>query len=199
VTKMQVGVLLAAALTYLLVQQGEAVGLVTHGAAIGDTLPARTGRPHLVRMLGVLSRVQAGGTTDLAGGIRRAAARLGRRGCLALISDLYGADDLQPTLREARRMGHEVIVFHVLAPEERVLPAAADVEFIDLETDERLVASTPLIRDAYAARVASFIAAQQAFAAAEGITFVEAGTERAVDAVLRAFTQQRAPQAGVGR
>lgn len=199
VTKLQVGALLAAALTYLLVQQGEAVGLVTHGAEIGDTLPARTGRPHLVRMLGALSRAQAGGRTDLAGGIRRAAARLGRRGCLALISDLYGADDLQPTLREARRMGHEVVVFHVLTPEERTLPSGGDVEFVDLETGERLVASTPLIRDAYAARVAAFIAEQQACASAEGITFVEAGTDRAIDAVLRAFMQQRAPQAGVGR
>ena len=39
----------------------------------------------------------------------------------------------------------------------------------------------------------------QVIAAAEGITFVEAGTERAIDAVLRAFTQQRAAQAGVPR
>ena len=209
-SKLRMGTLLAAALTYLLVHQGEAVGLVTHppsprtaarqgGAAIGDALPARTGRPHLVRMLGLLSRAQAGGGTDLAGAIRRAAARLGRRGCLALISDLYGADDMHQALREVRRMGHEVVVFHVLSPQERSLDGSGDVEFVDLETGERLVASTPAIRDAYAARVASFIAEQRAFATAEGITFVDASTDRPIDVVLRAFTQQRAPQAGGGR
>ena len=198
-SKLRVGALLAAALTYLLVHQGEAVGLVTHGADTGDALPARTGRPHLVRMLGLLSRTRAEGGTDLAGAIRRAAARLGRRGCLSLISDLYGADDLHPTLREVRRMGHEVVVFHVMTPQERTLTAAGDVEFVDLETDERLIASTPVIREAYAARVAAFVAEQRAFATAEGITFVEAGTDRPIDLVLRAFTQQRAPQAGGGR
>jgi uncharacterized protein (DUF58 family) len=195
-TKLQVGTLLAAALAYLLLQQGEAVGLVMHGAETGTALPARPGRPHLVRTLGLLARVTAEGGTDLAGGIRRAAARLGRRGCVALISDLYGDQDLQPALREARRMGHEVVVFHVLTPEERSLSAQGDVEFVDLETAERLVASTPSMRDAYAARVGAFIAAARAFATAEGITFVDAGTERPVDAVLRAFMQQRAPQAG---
>lgn len=209
-SKLRMGALLAAAMTYLLVHQGEAVGLVTHpapprgaarqgGADIGDALPARTGRPHLVRMLGLLSRITAAGGTDLAGAIRRAAARLGRRGCLALISDLYGADDTHQALREVRRMGHEVVVFHVLSPEERRLDGPGDVEFIDLETDERLVASTPAIREAYAARVAAFIAQQREFAVAEGIAFVDAGTDRPIDVVLRTFTQQRAPQAGGGR
>jgi uncharacterized protein (DUF58 family) len=196
VTKLQVSTLLAAALTYLLVQQGEAVGLVSHGAEVGEALPARTGRPHLVRMLGALSRTRAEGGTDLSAGLRRAAARLGRRGCVALISDLYGAEDVQPALREARRMGHEVVVFHVLTPEERALVARGDVEFVDLETGDRLVADATRIRDAYAERVATFIAEQQRFATTEGITFVEAGTDRGIDDVLRAFTQQRAAQAG---
>lgn len=196
VTKLQVGKLLAAALTYLLVQQGEAVGLVTHGTDTGTALPARTGRPHLVRALGLLSRVATAGGTDLGGAVRRAAARLGRRGCVALISDLYGGDDLQPALREARRMGHEVVVFHVLTPEERVLRMRGDVEFVDLESDERLVANTLAVRDAYAANVKAFIDGVRAFAAAEAITFVDAGTDRPIDAVLRAFTQQRALQAG---
>lgn len=196
VTKLQVGTLLAAALTYVLVQQGEAVGLVTHGTDTGTALPARTGRPHLVRALGLLSRVRAEGGTDLGGAIRRAATRLGRRGCVALISDLYGNDDLQPALREARRMGHEVAVFHVLTPEERTLPSRGDVEFVDLETGDRLVASTPVVRDGYAERVAAFIDDARRFAAGEGITFVDAGTDQPIDVVLRTFTQQRALQAG---
>jgi uncharacterized protein (DUF58 family) len=196
ITKLQVGTLIAAALSYLLVQQGEAVGLVTHGADTGTALPARTGRPHLVRTLGVLSRVRAGGPTDLGTAVRRAAARLGRRGCVALISDLYGDDDVEPALREARRMGHEVAVFHVLTPDERELPSRGDVEFVDLETGEHLVANTSAIRDEYAERVGRFIERSRAFATIEGITFVDAGTAAPIDAVLRAFTQQRASQAG---
>ena len=96
-------------------------------------------------------------------------------------------------------MGHEIVVFHVIAPQERTLTTTGDVEFVDLETDERLVASTPVIHKAYAARVTAFIAEQREFATTEGITFVEAGTDRPIDMVLRAFMQQRAPQAGGGR
>lgn len=198
-SKLQVAALLAAALAYLLVQQGEAVGLVSHGEDIGLSLPARTGRTHLVRVLGTLGRLRAEGGTDLVGALRRAAARLGRRGCLALISDLYGAEGWQTALREARRMGHEVVVFQVLAPGEQRLAASGDVEYVDLETRERLVASTPAVRDAYEQRMRAFVDAQRAFARAEGMTFVDVGTDRRLDAVLRAFTQQRAAQAGGAR
>ena len=196
VSKLQVSRLLAAAITYLLVRQGEAVGLVGHGEETGVSLPARTGRAHLVRMLGTLSRLDAQGGTDLAGALRRATARLGRRGCVALISDLYGCEGWDVALRESRRMGHEVVLFHVLTPDERTLPGGGDAEFVDLETGERLVASTPAVREAYAARLSAFVAAQRALAHAEGITFVEADTSRGIDAVLRDFTEQRAPQAG---
>lgn len=196
VEKLRVATLLAAALTYLLVQQGEAVGLVTHGTDTGIALPARTGRPHLVRMLAQLSRVESAGGTDLAGAVRRAATRLGRRGCVALVSDLYGDDDPWPALREARRMGHEVVVFHVLTPEERDLSIRGDVEFEDLETGKRLVTRTADVREGYVARVAGFVERQRRLAAAEGITFVDAATDVGIDAVLRTFTQQRSPLAG---
>jgi uncharacterized protein (DUF58 family) len=198
-SKLQVAALLAAALTYLLVQQGEAVGLVSHGEDVGLSLPARTGRTHLVRVLGTLGRLRAEGGTDLVGALRRAAARLGRRGCVALISDLYGAEGWQTALREARRMGHEVVVFQVLAPGEQRLAASGDVEYVDLETGERLVASTPAVRDGYEQRMRAFVDAQRAFARAEGRTFVDVGADRPLDAVLRAFTQQRAAQAGGAR
>jgi hypothetical protein len=45
----------------------------------------------------------------------------------------------------------------------------------------------------------AFVDAQRAFARAEGMTFVDVGTDRRLDAVLRAFTEQRAAQAGGAR
>ena len=200
VTKLRVGALLAAALAYLLVQLGEAVGLVAHADQPRLQLPPRTGRPHLVRLLGQLDRLEPGGGTALGRGIRTAATRLGRRGFVAVVSDLFGDDeDTASAVREVRRMGHEVVLFHVLAPEERTLPTGGDVAFEDLETGERLVTSVPAIREAYAGRLAAFIAQWQAFAASEGVTFVEAHTDRPLDAVLRAFSQQRAALAGGAR
>lgn len=198
VTKLRVAVLLAAAITYLLVHQGEAVGLLTHAEESGPSLPARTGRVHLVRMLGTLAAIAADGGTDLATAVRRAATRLGRRGCVVLLSDLYGDDDWPATLSEARRMGHEVVVFHVLADRERRLAEEGDVEYQDLESGARLVV-TPAIGADYARRVEAFVAAQQHFARREGFTFVPVDTRRPLDDVLRTFTRQRSSQAGVQR
>ncbi len=199
VTKLQVARLLAAALAYLLVQQGEAVGLVAHDDVATTALAARTGRSHLVRVLGSLGRLEARGGTDLDGDLRRAAARLGRRGCVVLISDVYGADGWTAALRELRRMGHEVVVFHVSTPEERTLPGTGDAEFVDLETGERIVTNAVAERGAYASRFAAFVAGHREMARAEGITWVDAGTERGIDTTLREFTALRAPQAGGAR
>ena len=195
VTKLQVGTLLAAALTYLLVQQGEAVGLVTHGADTGDSAagphgPAASG-PDARRLL---SRVSADGGTDLAGAIRRAAARLGRRGCVALISDLYGADDLQPALREARRMGHEVVVFHVLTPEER--DAASRRRRRVRRSRDRRAARGEHAADARGVRRARRGVHRRGSGRSPRPRASRSSTpapNAPIDAVLRAFTQQRAP------
>lgn len=190
VTKLRAATLLAAALAYVLLQQGEAVGLVTHDAENVTELPARTGRPHLLRVLGTLQHVQAHGTTDLAGTVRRAALRLKRRGFVVLVSDLYD-DGWQRAMREVRRMGHEVALLHVLTPDERRLGAGGDVEFIDMETGERVVADEARVKPAYDAAMQAFVEAQRAYAAAEGMSYVEAGTDRSPDVVLQAVSQAR--------
>jgi uncharacterized protein (DUF58 family) len=190
VTKLRAGTLLAAALAYVLLQQGDAVGLVTHDEQVRAVLPARTGRPHLVRVLGTLQRVEGGGATDLANTVRRAALRLGRRGFIVLLSDLYD-DGWQRALREVRGMGHEVAVLHVLTSNERVLSPDGDVEFIDLESDARLVASADRLKAGYDARMARFVADQRTFAAAEGLSYVDASTDRPPDEILQSFAQHR--------
>lgn len=190
VTKLRAAALLAAALAYVLLNQGDAVGLVTHDERVRAVLPARTGRPHLVRVLGTLQQIEAAGGTDLAGTVRRAALRLGRRGFVVLLSDLYD-DGWQRALREVRGMGHEVAVLHVLTPDERTLSADGDVEFIDLESDARLVASAERVKSAYDARLARFIVEQRAFAAGEGLSYVDASTDRPPDEILQSFAQHR--------
>ena len=100
VTKLRAATLLAAALG---VRPAAAGGGGRPGHArreVRTVLPARTGRPHLVRVLGTLQHVEARGATDLAGTVRRAALRLGRRGFVVLLSDLY--DDALAARRCAR-------------------------------------------------------------------------------------------------
>jgi uncharacterized protein (DUF58 family) len=198
VTKLQYAVLLAAALAYLLVQQGEAVGLLGHAAPASAGLPARTGRTHLQRVLATLQGLDAVGATDLAGSVQRAALRLGRRGLVVLLSDFY--DDHQAwhgVVRQVRRMGHEVAMLHVLTPGERCLDLVGDVEFTDMETGERLVAAAGALSADYDRRMDAFVAEERAFARSEGIAYVNASTARGPDEVLRALAGARRPGGGI--
>ncbi len=196
ITKLRMATLLAAALAYVLIDRDDAAGLVTHAETIGTMLPARTGRPHLLRILGTLQRTTTHGLTDLAAAVRRTALRLGRRGMIVLVSDLYDEAGWHRAMREVRQMGHEVALLHVLAPGELTLEASGDLEFVDLETGGRVVAQATAIKPDYDRAMAGFVARQRAVAAREGMTYVEAFTDRPPDAVLRTLAQARLRQGG---
>lgn len=199
VTKLRMATLLAAALAYVLLDQGEAVGLVTHAENAGAVLPARTGRPHLMRVLGTLQHTTPGIGTDLAAGVRRAALRLGRRGLVVLISDLYDEVGWQRAMREVHRMGHEVALLHVVTPEERTLAYTGDVAFVDLETDATVVAQPAAVREAYLREFTAFVARQRQAAAREGLAYVDASTDRMPHDVLQAFSHERLRRGGAPR
>ena len=60
-----------------------------------------------------------------------------RRGLVVLISDLYyDAAELLSALDHFRHFGHDVLVFHVLAPLERRMPIDGAVKLVDAETGE---------------------------------------------------------------
>lgn len=191
-TKLHYARLLAAALTYLLVRQGDAVGLVVDPQPSADDLCVRAGRAQLVRVLATLQAVEAHGTANLAHAVRRTVARLRRRGLLVILSDLLDDEAAwQEAVREVRVMEREVVVLHVCSPDERQLGYAGDVEFEDLETGERLIASYERIRRSHDRQAEAFAARQASFARRHGITLVDALTTTPPDRVLRALAGRR--------
>jgi uncharacterized protein (DUF58 family) len=105
----------AAALAYLLVRQGDAVGLQAQAASGRVWLPPRTGTPHLRGVLAALARLGAGGAAKPHEAVRRAVDALRRRGLLVVLSDFYDDEDLTlAELRRARAMGHDVSIFQVV-------------------------------------------------------------------------------------
>jgi uncharacterized protein (DUF58 family) len=191
-TKWHYARLLAAALTYLLVRQGDAVGLVVDPQPSSEDLGVTAGRAQLVRVLATLQALEADGTANLAHAVRRAAARSRRRGLLVILSDLLDDEGAwQEAVREVRVMQREVAILHVCSPDERQLRYAGEVEFEDLETGQRLVASAERIRRSYDDQAEAFAARQARFAHRHGITLVDALTTASPDRVLRALAGRR--------
>ncbi len=149
-TKLRYSVLLAAALSYLMLGQRDSVGLVVFDRGIREFLSPASARPHLNVLLKTLSRVSAGGETRTRDTFHQLAGRIRRRGLILLLSDLLTDPmDVVRGLRYFRHQNHEVVVFHVLDPGELDLEIGPEVIYRDLETGEEIQALPGEISEGY--------------------------------------------------
>ncbi len=95
-TKKAYAAYLAAALTYLLLRQNDAVGLVTFDEKPLAMVPARSMRRQLFQVLKVLDDLPAGTGTQLGPVLHRVAERLQRRGLVLMLSDLMDDPEADP-------------------------------------------------------------------------------------------------------
>ncbi|MBT8462718.1 MAG: DUF58 domain-containing protein [Gemmatimonadetes bacterium] len=148
--KLEYARVLTASLAYLLLRQGDAVGLLAFDDRIRIRVPPRGTRRHLRTLLGSLARLRGSGTTDAGGAIREVALRMRRRGLVVLISDLLvEPDQTLRALHFLRHRGHEVLVFHLMDPGERDLPQVGDAVFFDPEDEAEIRTDTAGLRPEY--------------------------------------------------
>jgi uncharacterized protein (DUF58 family) len=142
---------LAATLAYFLIQQRDAVGLLTFDERLEDYLPARYRPGHLHRLMVMLERSLSGRATDLATPLEQIASTVKKRGLILLISDLLvPLGPLQRNLAYLRSLGHDVVLLRVLDPAEYEfrLQEAAMIE--DLETGRQVYVDPAVMRRRYA-------------------------------------------------
>lgn len=95
--------------------------------------PAR-GAGHLFRFLNYLESQETAGTTDLPRSIRDYLKTPRRSGLVFLLSDLFSPRGYFEGILELLGRGNEVILIHLLAPEEITPPLAGDLRLVDVET-----------------------------------------------------------------
>lgn len=191
-TKLTVASMAAAALAYLLVRQGDAVGLQTLGAVRPVWLPPRTGTPHLRGVLSALARIEPGGAARPHEAVRRAVDLLRRRGLLVVFSDFYDDEEaMVAELRRARAMGHDVSIFQVITRAELEFPWRDDARFTDAETGEAIEASGSAIRGAYRDAFTAFLERWRSRTRGEGIAYTLLVNDAPLDEALREFLLRR--------
>lgn len=148
----------AAAISYMLVKQGDAVGLITFDKGVSQYLPPRSSPQQLRRIWNVLETLEGAGPTNIPETLHGLASTIKRRGLIILISDLLETPQhILRSLVHFRRKRFEVIVFHVLTRNEMELPFSGDFRFRDMENAEIVEASTRAIRVAYQREVEQYI------------------------------------------
>ena len=125
---------LAAVLSYLLIHQQDAVGMVTFDTKIRKYVPARS-RPSQIRIiLEELNGLQPGEESDLSTIFHDIAERIRRRGLVIIISDMFDSIlEMVNALHHFRHRKHEVVVMHVMADEELSFPFSEFTNFRNLE------------------------------------------------------------------
>jgi uncharacterized protein (DUF58 family) len=184
---------LAASLAYLMLHQGDDVGLVTFNAQVQRYIPPRGGMQHMHALASHLEATRPQGETHLDQVLRELAGKLARRGMIVVISDLF--DDSEVIMRALRYFRHrrnEVIVFHVLDKNELEFPFQRLTVFEDIEdTAVRVLSDPRVIRAAYLQQMEAFLAEYQRACRREMIDYNLFPTTTPLDVALTRYLARR--------
>jgi uncharacterized protein (DUF58 family) len=168
----------AAALGYIALASEDKVAVTALAGRAGRRQVSLRGSGRVFRLLSALSSIGASdGPTDLLAAARHAGAQLHGRGVVVLISDLLdpAADKV---IRELAATGSELIVLHVLSPDELDPSMEGDVRLVDVESGDGIDVTIDLATiDDYKARLAAWQEGFAELAAKRGATYVPISTD----------------------
>jgi uncharacterized protein (DUF58 family) len=191
-TKLEYGSVIAASIAYLMNRQRDAVGLMAFDDRIVEMLPASARPGHLRTILVALDRLRLGQQTNLAKPLNQLADSLSKRGIVVLISDLL--DEPHAVIRGLKHFrfrGSDVIVFHVLDPDEIDFPFERATRFEDLESSEEIMAVPGLVRDHYRREISRLIGRYQQELGAAGIDYQLLRTTDPLELALLSYLSAR--------
>ena len=192
VTKRDYACYLAASLAYLMHRQRDAVGLIAFDDQIVQRLPPSARASHLRTVLLTLERMPRGSKTNVARPLADLAKVLAKRGLVVVISDLLDepAGVIQG-LRHFRQRGTDVIVFHVLDPQELRFTFEDVARFRDVESSSEVFADPAAVRGDYLKAVGGFLETYKRELGGAGIDYHLLDTSKPLDLALVSYLKAR--------
>jgi uncharacterized protein (DUF58 family) len=183
----------AACLARLLLRQRDAVGAMILHETRPLFVPPRQHAAHLQAVFAALQAAQASDSGSLGAQIRAGVPRLRRRGLFVLFSDCFGdLAELGQALRIVRARGHDVVVMHVMAPEEVHFDFRRFSSFQSLEmAGQRLHLDPAAVRNEYLQRIGEFLKNLEDLVTGLGGDYVRMTTNRDLTDALGWFLQSR--------
>ena len=149
-TKLEYGQRVTAALSYLAIQQGDAVGLACVADGIVKNIPTRRNPAHLTTLFDTLETTKPQGETGIVEVLHELAETVRQRALVLVISDLFvDTAELRECFEHLRFRKHDVGVFHLLDPEELGFAFQRPTRFLDMEGGTAIFADPIEIADRY--------------------------------------------------
>lgn len=181
-----------ASLAYLMLGQGESVGVATLGKRVEEWVPPHPGTQQMARIIDVLERAAARGVADPPRAILDAAERLSRRSLVVIVSDLLcPSDPLRKALARLRHAGHEVIVLRVLDEDEIEFRFDGWLRLRGLEGEGARLCESAIVRHRYLAGFRAHERELHEACKALGVEMHTFVTSRDVGDTLVAFLRHR--------
>ncbi len=198
-TKFEWGRLASAALSYLVLNQSDAVALGVFQHDLTEWIERSTRKVHINRICATLEGITPGGETGVGRALHTLAERVKRRGIFFLISDLFeDVESIIDGFQHLRHLGHELVVLHVLDDDELEFPFEGMVQFKGLELLVKVKCHPRSVREAYLQELHGHLAKVKAACQRANIDYVLANTSHPVDVALSAYLQKRERMSGAG-
>ena len=202
-SKIRFSVYAASALSYLLNRQRDAVGLCLFSETIQTLTAIKSTPTHLQKMFAILGNVAdekpaETGSTRVARVLHEVAENIHKRSLVVIFSDMFDSsektDDLFKALQHLKHNKHEVIVFHVMDYPTELLFEFDDrpMEFVDLETQEKIKLNPADIKERYRLEADNFHQSLKMRCNQYKIDFVEADVQSDFNSVLQTYLIKRA-------
>lgn len=192
VNKLDYARFVTASLAYLANAQRDAAGLIVFDEQVVDFIPPSTRQGQLFRLLHAIGQSKTGTRTDFSSPFVHFQNFLHRRGLVVVLSDFY--DDpatIVRTVEPLRYKGNELILFHVLDPQELEPVFGEPVVLVDMEERTTLEVSPEYARHEYRGKIDAHVAALREKARGAGIDYFLMNTARPLDEGLREYLTVR--------
>ena len=193
VSKLDYAKFLAASLAYLSRRQRDRIGMISFDSEVLETIPPSI--KHFNTVLHSLDRLRAGGAGRYHEPFAKIALNLRRRSLVVLISDLYDTPErLLGAINQLRHRGNDLIVFHLLDPQELSLELGDVSSVEDLETGVNLPIATAQYRDRYRQLIRDHRAELERSFGANRIDYIFADISQPLDHILFRYLGERERQ-----
>ncbi len=191
-TKREYAQTAAAAMAFLLLRQHDSVGCLVFDEGVRHEVPQRTQRHHLNLIIRALESLPGERKTQIREVLNRVAQSNPRRGMTLLISDLLcDPADLEQGFAALRRIGHDVIVLHVLDDDELDFGFRGPVRFEGLEEQVKLDCNPRALRRGYLEAMERHLTRVRHACSASGADYRLVRTSDPLDAALMSIVMQR--------
>src|SRR5919205_87976 len=190
VSKLEYGAFLAACLGYLATRQRDRVGILTFDDDIVTHVPPSA--KHFNQVLHTLDRAKAQRPGHLTAPLHKMSEHFRRRGILLLISDFYDEPDaILEAIKPLRFLGNDMIVFHVLDPQEITFDYDDASTFEDLESGEQIPVVPQSFRAQYRQMIQDHINGLQTRFSEQRIDYALLDTSEPLDRALFSYLSSR--------